>query len=391
MNSKAKAKKLVFYSHFLIYFTLFCTFEPKIFTQNIYTSLFWGLLNCFLFAFYLFQHLSLNKRFSTCATIWFCYRIYILLTSFLNLNFSDIDSWGLITIGVFNLIFLFDFTKKEDTLTLITATENYLCLLLLINAFTLLFFPRGLITSSDYAANDYYFLGIKNATLVFIFPAFASSLLHYHLTKNWKRMLFSLLLCLFNIFYHQITGAVIVFIIFVISAFIYYFFKFKLRFSYLILLALFIQISINIFNIQDIFSPVFEVLFQKDSTLSSRIYIWRAFKSIFSTQSIFSMLFGNGYILNFVPYNNGFWQPHSQLFSFLWQIGILGTIAFYYSIFLFSGGNSKRRYYFLQLWCFAFLIICAIETHAESIPFSFPFLCLKYITDDLKLQKRGKL
>lgn len=374
-----------------IFLMLIPVFQPKIFTQYTFTTYIFILLNlCVLF--YLFARFYKNRlKISKPCVIWIIYRVWLLLSSILNNNMSGILQWGYLSIMVVNLFLIFDLCKKDRQKQLLECIFKLSTVLLFINLITLLLYPRGIIKSDfyDVTAGDYYFLGIKTQFTTMIFPGLSSIMILYQQdkAKYKKSLIIFSIIALFNIFYKNISTAIVGLIILILLMLFQKITNLKFNSKFCIWMAIIFQILLVFFNIQVLFSSFMTNVLHKDATLSSRTYIWQNAKELLKSEDIPSLMLGNGVVKHnaVVYYSGNYWQPHNQLLVWLYCSGILGTlyILYFFNLLLKRQNNQETSalYNINIIICLTIMLLSVTEVYFDTAICYVPFLITYYMTN----------
>lgn len=389
--------KLLNKKNFMMIIMLIPIFQPKLFTQYNSTTLLYIVFNMLELAYFLiyFCFGKVNKYVHWPVIAWIFYRMYIMLIMICTGNYGGILQWGYLSLMVLNLIFICEYGSRRDIKALLRGISYIGILLLFLNFITLIMFKRGIIQSTFYevAEGDQYLLGIKTQFTTMMFPTIAASGALYLMEKNNKTrnlVITSVLVCFGNIFYKNISTAIIGIVIIGVMVIMRRFFKLRWNFNALFFSAIFIQILIVFFNIHKYFSFFIETYLHKDATLSSRVYIWSNAKVLISNSGIMNFLFGNGtFNLNaFVPYSGSFWQPHNQLLVWIYTTGVLGTCMIFMFLLRLGIWKIKKNevYYYLCIISFTVLFLSVSEIYFDVAVCYVPFLLLYYVG---KFYERG--
>lgn len=377
-------------------------FEPKICTQIGITTLLYILLNLVELMLFCMAIASSEKarRVNYPIVAWLIYRLYMLLIMCIMQHYSGIMQWGYLSLMIINLLFTFEYANRQNAFyQLMEAIAVLGAILLFVNYVTIIKLPRGIISAEVYymADNDYYFLGIKTQFTTMMFPTVAAAGTLFFYEKNKKNIFIfvaAIMSCLLNIFVKHIStptvGIFIIIIGFIIGSII----KIEWKSKWLFLCAILFQCGIVFFNIQVYFTKFILNVLHKDTTLSSRIYIWQSAKKILKEESFLKLLLGNGmYKLNaFVPYAGSRWQPHNQLLVWLHSSGILGTFLIILFFIKLTEGKirNKQAELFLVLICSAELFLSVSEVYFDVavcfVPFFIMFYIRKYEKNNVKNQ-----
>ena len=373
-------------------------FQPKIFTQYTVSTVIYIFLNVIELVYFIWRYSKNGKKFSQPMIGWIIYRMYMLIIMVMRRNFSGILQWGYLSLMVINLIFVFDIAKEGKEGDLVRSISLLGNILLAINFATLLIYKRGIIRSNFYnvADGDYYFLGIKTQFTTMIFPTITAAIYYYNLEKNKKSrriLVFAIILSLLNIFYKNISTAIVGGILIILFILIEKILKLKLNFKSCIIIAICIHILVVFFNIQEHFSFFIEGILNKDATLSSRVYIWHNTKELLKNESLLSLIFGNGLYNNnnFVPYAGRMWQPHNQLLLWIYSSGIVGTILIlhFFRMIIPKKYTNDFKYRFIIIMCFTILILSVTELYFDVAVCYVPYIMMYYCTNISESEKEG--
>lgn len=370
----------------IIFLLLIPIFQPKLFTQISILSNIYILLNVFAFSYLIYSIIQERGKLPLIIGIWFFYRIYLLFIGILNGNLTGIFQWGYLSIMVTSLMLIFELYGFSEFIKIIKYISLISILLLALNYFTLLKFPRGIIRSTFYEveAGDYYLLGIKTQFTTMMFPALASSGLYASIKRNFESILLfvsSILCCLLNIFNKEISTAIVGIFICLGLIGISLIFKFKYNEWVSLIAACSLHILVVFFRIQDLLASFIVKVLHKDTTMSSRVNIWDSAINLLNNQNILKLLFGNGIFKNqaFVPFGAGFWQPHNQMLALIYSSGVFGTVIFLIFIFLLLRIRTNLDgLQFLVMICMCVLFLSITEVYFD-VAFSYiPFILIFY-------------
>lgn len=384
--------------NFGIFLMLIPIFQPKIFTQYEITTYFYIIINFVLLSYLLVLYYKNEIKISKPCIVWVFYRIWLLLSGIFFNNLSGILQWGYLSIMVVNLFLIFELCEKEKQKQLLFYIFILSTILLFINLITLLIYPRGIIKSSfyDVTSNDYYFLGIKTQITTMIFPGLSSIIVLYQSDKKKYKLflVFFIIIALFNIFYKNISTAIVGLIILL---FLYGLRKItKINFSakFCIIAVVIFQLLIVFFNIQVLFSSFFVDVLHKDITFSARTYIWKNAKELIKNEEVIPFLFGNGIPERneIIFYSGDYWQPHNQLLVWIINSGIFGTLFFLYYIYMLLKNRGQQEvvsssYKNNMILCFTEMLLTVTEVYFDTAVCYVPFLIMYFMTDYMYIKK----
>ncbi len=351
--------------------------QPDIFTQFRITALLFAVFDLLIFAIYF---ISLNKRKIPKSLFWwFVIRGYLLLIMVISGNVKDFDQWGRLTILVADVILIFEkYCYQNKSNDLISAISSVGALYLLINTITICIFPKGVFSS---LFGEFYFLGTRVAFLKFVFPFVAIAYLQYIYYGSWRKFIIIVALSLYNILKFDVSTAIACMIVIVILL------TFRKRLSkfvtlkFAIIVTGLLNIAFVFLNASNWFSWIIVNLLKRSVSLTNRTMIWGlALENIFDTKAGF--IFGHGIVNNgsFISMYGVDWPPHNQLLGWLFEVGVIGTIALL--VFLSSLDKKldcTKDVYFIRTICFSILVSCISSSQLNSAGVYLCFIVLAYI------------
>ena len=366
--------------------TIIFVIQPKLFTQYTPTVLVYAVGNLVLFVIYISKYFNKLNKIPKIAFLWILFRLYILLLTLIVFHYSSLARWGYLSLQLLVMILLFEHSKTNGQFKQFFSSACFvLSVYLLINAITLIVFPRGIIPDTNVFSNgdgDYYFLGIKVNYTAYVIPAICSGILYYHLSKKIFPIVIVSVLALFNIFYAKISTGIICIIIIALLIVLRKIFNIRINLKVLLVISVVLNFLILNFHIQNYFENIIAEIFHKSSDFTGRVGIWEKAMVILKQEGIIRLFIGNGLVNDgsFVLMGGVYWPPHNQWLSLLYDVGIIGTIFFVYFLSSFDKYkcNSNLRFYMLSL-CAAVLIGTVTMQYFSMAPIYFCFLALYYI------------
>lgn len=273
--------------------------------------------------FYIKNRKIYNQKF------FFFYLSYFILLCIVTLiKNGDITSFIMSASKFIMMFLLYNYCVVKYKKTFLKSNLIYFTILLLINLITIVLYPKGLyINAAEAWAN--WFLGYKNAFILYIIPAILMS--HYLDILNDKKItmhtIFIIIISLVTtLLIDSSTGIVGIAILLLGIIFSNKISKIKIfNFKNILIVYLILFFAIIIFRMQDIFSVVIEDILHRDLNFTNRIYIWdTAIKYIKE-----SFIFGYGFetsAIRVIKFN--YLQAvtcHNQLLDLLYQSGIVGV------------------------------------------------------------------
>ena len=377
-----------------IFICLIPMFQPKIFTQLSLSTNLYILLNIGELIFFSIKAFKENLKLSKPFILWIIYRMMLFSLMLIKAEFSGILQWGYLTIMVTNLFWVFEFYHKKPE-NLLISIFRIGSILLFINIISIMIFPRGIIRSTfwDLEDGDYYFLGIKTQFTTFIFPTLTAILILYknNKYKYRKSLIFFIICALLNIFLKNISTAIVGVIILVVMLLFERTSRIKLNYKTYLLGAIIFQFAVVFFNFQNLFSSLISTLFNKDASLSARVYIWDNAKYLLKNQSLIWSILGNGIVKHneFVWFNGSYWQPHNQLLAWLYSGGIIGTllIIYFFSTLMKNKLNQNYQYRVALIVCFLQLLLSVTEVYFDTAVCYVSFLIVYYLFNKRAYEK----
>ena len=366
----------------LSFVLLLLLFEPNIFVK--YTLINGIYIFGAVISFFIILIIYIRKRVQISKILIpiIAWRVSALITTIVAKN-GDVLKCGYQSLILISLFMYAGLYAKNDN---IDEFINYLMKLfgiyLIINLITYIYFPKGLYDTGTHT--QLYFLGIRTRFTEYAIAEILLAYLNYRMKKiGFIKLVFYIAISTANIILPSVatamTGVLLIVLNYIILGRIFVG-KENYSFKSLFFISLGIVILIVFFRIQNVFSFLIVDVLHKSLTLTNRIYIWdNAF--IFIKKG--NLLFGNGYVNdgNFIPYGVRVWQAHNQLLQLLYEVGIIGTLAFYYSIFQ-SFEKIKRKIdkndILIVSVLFAFLIMMTTEIYSYYIAFYVVVICCFY-------------
>lgn len=372
-------KKYNIFSNLYMLLMILFLFEPNIFVK--YSSINYLYIGGAVLSLITIILLLIKKSIKPKKPIIFVI-IWKLIALFTTIIYSgDILKCGYQSVVLITLVLYAEYfyeTKRIDVFLgkLNTIFNVYLT----INFITYLLYPTGIYAE----AHNLYFLGIRTRFTEYAFAAIVTAISCYKCKKISKfSLVYTIIVCVLNIILPNIGTAYVGIIIALLSYIILngiFLKKKNTKFGrYIVLGSLIATILIVFFRIQDIFSVIIVNLLHKDLTLTERTLIWdRTIPIIKSSHYIL----GNGYSNdgNFVLFGNGLWQAHNQLLQLLYEVGFIGTFAFYnYILASFSITKKNTKYMNLIIaFAVAILIMMITEIYSYYLPTFVIFIILYY-------------
>lgn len=378
--------------YYLIYtIFLLIAIQPKIFTQYTISAYIYAALNLLLLLYFTFQYIYNKYKIEKIILVWTLFRLLYLIAMLVNVNIKDIDQWGVITVMVYNLIFIFLDAKRNIKLDVLVKCMSYIGIVYLgINILSLLMYTNGIIPSNllyDNGDGDMYFLGIKTTFTPYILAFNCVSFVYSLLFKRKIVPLVIIIESIFTVIYTKLsTGTLCLFMFYIMYIMLH---RFKLNKKVLIGFVIAI-ISINIilvvFQRTEIFSFIIVDILQKDLSMTNRTEIWKNGVNVISNSGVFQQLFGHG-IFNggsFILLTSGsYWPAHNTLLQYIYEVGYIGIAFFYFMILYFDNGiyNKYRTSCVLMLMV---VLVASLSSLVFEVAITYVVLILLNISNDFE-------
>lgn len=338
--------------------------EPQLLTYNYYIDSMFKFGKIIIFIFVIFYLLSSigKRKFGKETAALLVYELVLLISTIVNgLSIYYCILYGMTFISITVL------TEREMR----RNTTNCIKTLLIIFTIFVIIHILTYICNFSYAANgtQYYFLGLRTRTTDSVVIIIACAFLLYSLKKIkfFITLVFLLIGLMAELIFSVSTGLTGLGIILVV------YFGIKIGVlrkifenkNIIIILAIAV-ILVVIFRVQDVFNPIFEVLFNKGADLSYRTYIWdNAIKEYI--KSPLSIIIGNGVteLGEWVPFGGRMWQSHDQYLQVLLDGGFIALGAFIIMFVKWVQTILKYRNTKIAAFSSAFLVGYALIMIAE--------------------------
>lgn len=315
--------------------------------------------------------------------------IGITLVMYVSRYLNDYSIWNIVIvrnlmselmlINLFTVCFVKNFWRK------LKIVDYVLTLYVIINFFSLLLFPSGII-QDDYGYSV-WFLGGKNMIIRTLIPAIiVNGMCTYHIVGHMTlKSLLLFLICLLSIFLSGFSSTSFIVTLIMGLGLFYSVINTSIKVvnPFTVLLTfIFLNVLIIFFNFQDSFSNYIERYFDKDSSLSGRVAIWE----YVIYKILNSPFIGYGYhtveewrdILVYSIVDTAA-HPHNYFLYIVLQGGLLVFVLFVLLFYMLSKCgkyySNKNFYFFLTLMYIAFFIEGTTES-ITSAPLMFPMLGL---------------
>lgn len=350
-------KKSIFSSKFIYYLLIFPIIEPDYFKYYEFTdNIFIGLKFLVLLTVTIYMILY-RRRIPLFSKHLLLYILGFFLVTLINKQdlFYVLKKF----IEIFLIVLIFEIGYSNIKNKILIVFFKYLFILIVINFLLLIIFPNGLVLELMSSDNyKMYFLSIKNGLINWIGLEFIIGLILLTIDKKNKTFKTAfhifILISIYTIF---VTGSSTGIIILSILLF-YYLINNKINFSISIksilpMLIIFF-ILIVFFRIGDYFSPIFEFLFNKDSTFTGRTNLWDQSLIIFSNNPVFGTGIREISLINY--YGRSF-TSHNLVLEILMTGGIFQLLFFFDIIYVITKGNNNIMNYKLKnTLTFAFVV-----------------------------------
>ena len=297
-----------------------------------------------------------------------------------------------------SLINLFMFSLKDDLYGKLKALNIVFIIFIIINTVTIILYPTGWYASTTYTAN--WFLGYKNVIIRTLLPALTiNGIISYH-ERGRLSLQFIILYFVSLITVTFVLSANSLIMIVVFGLLVFYrpivskFIDHKLSLFFAFFIPSTISVLVVFFNFQENFSYFLENYLDRNSTLTSRTYIWEFVLMKIAA----SPIFGYGY------HSAGEWKevfeffdrfdishPHNFLLYNFVQGGLLYFILYTLLLFIISRVIRDRKAsgeMFIILSMYWTFFVGGIAESLTECPLMFPMLGLIYTIYESKKSKK---
>lgn len=309
-------------------------FEPNIFVKfPVFNYLYIaGGVYCFAYCTYIYY--VRNIPISKLLVLFVIQRVILFFPTII--YEGDILKWGYQSIIIISIFMLSNLCLKDNSKKYISNIKKIFILLLFINIFLYIKYPKGLYSQVE----GLNFLGIRTRFTDYAFPAIAFVILDSKLNKtSMINTILSITIILLNIVLPSISTAIVGIACFTLM----YLFGTRLKvckYTYISILFFIFNFLIVQLRIQSKFEEIFIYLFNKSATLTGRTEIWDlSYDYIFD-----KILFGHGMVNdgNFVLWHGDLWQSHNQILQILYDGGIISFFIII-AIIIELGRNIRKN------------------------------------------------
>ncbi|MGN1372254.1 MAG: O-antigen ligase family protein [Candidatus Coprovivens sp.] len=378
---------------FFIIFTFLVLLMPEPLKKIPLLYNLYALFNLVFFIIYMaiFLLKKRKKNIERFELVMILYFIYFLLLSILKNNSSMYNY--LIIINQLTLCLVVFVSGENKIKEVIQAIVYITTIYIIINAITLYLFPMGIFSSYTSYGNEVYswLLGSKNPCSRYIVISLCIRFCYKNYYYNNKYSFFDFIISLISIIsiikLKSTTGLIsigfmIILIIFTQKIKI----PQKINYFTIFLLGGLLSYLLIEFNIQNLFKYIIENVFQKNVTLSDRIYIWKQTKYYISQNLIFGYGYETDKIMSYKLLGN---HPHNYYLFILYSTGVIGLCLI---TILFREMSKKCKSTFqtkVGLILFFSLIIMGLTESLTSTPLMYlSFAIIYYLNKNVK-EKEG--
>lgn len=281
---------------------------------------------CFVIYMTIFILKKKKEKMELFELIMILYFIYFLILSILKRNSSMYNY--LIIINQLTLC-LVVFASGEDKIKEVIQTIVFITTIyIIINAITLYLFPKGIFSSyTSYGTEVYsWLLGSKNPCSRYIAIALCIRFCYKNYYYNNKYSFFDFIISLISIIsiikLKSTTGLISIGLMIILITFTK---KIKIpkqiNYFTIFLIGGLLSYLLIEFNFQNLFKDIIENIFQKDVSLSDRVYIWKQTKNYILQNPLWGYGYETDKIMSYKLLGN---HPHNYYLFILYSTGIIG-------------------------------------------------------------------
>lgn len=396
-------KNLIFKnkSRFTIIFTLFIMaifFPPKLFENlPIYRYIRLTQTGLSILSVLLLLRVRKINKFIILTFIYFA--LFFISTFLGGKGYEMYIAHATSTIGVVVLLFyLFRLSKSS----FIKSIKYYSLYILFLHAILILLYRDGVIVTEvgQGISKGIHIFGESNQSTIIVIMCYLSIILTKDITSKGDNLLIflSTILVVFSIFLISSSngkiGLVCLFLGFVAIELldilkIDIFRKNKENWAIgLVIAFLVVNILMTVVKVQNLFSPIIEILFKKDATLSSRTLIWDEAKNLIKSNPILGYGAIEGRYIYILEYRH-YYDAHNFFLETLLRGG--GLLLLSYSSLLYISIKTSLNNYFrdMKYKSVLFIMVLIIMSLSEVYTLNVVFFIL-YIPYLLSLRKDNK-
>lgn len=390
LNKSVSKKDILIFLIVFISFAINIT-SPYLQTFNLVDTIYRLLqVSCFFFTILFFR--KFDKIFVLMTMYYLIYFISTMLNG--GSQFAGIIRAYIVS---FNLLVLMNYYISRNPKVYFKSASCFFSILIIIEIITMLLYPDGLYYANN--INPHYFLGHRNNTIEYLFPAiafvFCSSIINNN--KSKKSYLF-LIVCIMCVFYTWSANSIVALLLTTIVIFFNKkFVKKIINYWNAFCASVAMFFAFIIFKIQDMFSWVISGILHRSLTFTGRTQIWE--KSIFYIKK--SIIYGYGNETPILKSSKIIHMNscHNYFLDFLYSGGIIMLIVILLIVY-FTGKKisayieydnlkiKKITHILSGILAGYFIIWFATPVHLNSISYMFLIFSLMYNLKNLKLEEK---
>lgn len=282
-----------------------------------------------IFLLFLIKKKQLNKF----SLLWVFFEIWIIIMTILNkgnIIYAFFQGLSIISIAILFQMYI------DQIGSLLKNIYRVLSFFVLINFFTIIFFPNGMYTTGvTNLATENWFLGFKNEQTPYFLTLVGIMLILSEVEKyNKKKILMLIVVILSAIIIKSSTLIVGLFILLILALFPFIRRNYQLfNISSYIVTSLFLFIAIPIFRLQNIFSYIIINMLNKDVNFTNRTVIWDTTLNYIKFKPISGFGEQIPKIRNLMYNSFSVVSSHNQIMEYLYTGGILLIIIYLFILF----------------------------------------------------------
>ncbi|MDT2370758.1 O-antigen ligase family protein [Enterococcus faecium] len=284
-----------------------------------------------IFFGYAFLNITTKKKLSAMTIVLIILSVWMIITTYVNKP----DAFTIVvfnSVRVIAICLLFEYYQRNINI-LLKGCSNFFYLMVFINFITVIVtYPNGIYTRTDGRAG--YFMGFRNAFILYFLPALLFALLEFSKKKGYKKFYLIYVLCIIPIILEKSTTTLIALII---MFFVFLLIQFRDRAKsttkikrFPLITTLLIYLVLNIIILSSSFIAnipfvkyIIENIMGKTLNFTGRTIIWQtAFKMIANKPW---MGYGIG---NNVLYFNDYWYGHNEIVEYMLEGGLIALAIF---------------------------------------------------------------
>lgn len=313
--------------YLFLYISFILILEPNIFVKFTFINYIFILGIILIFLYLFFKEVLIKQKVSSLLLSLIIFRLSFGIQTII--NNGDIMRWGYWSLNTITICLMFEYYSKSID-KLLKILYNILLVYLIINYFSFMLYPEGII-------DELYFLGIRTRFTDIIFTLLPVSC-YLDIKKYGKlgsRTVVATLLSILHIVHFWIAtaliGLIVLLILFFLSIYQHDLLIRKLSLPFTMIMSIILTIVLIYAVNNSVYIWFIEGVLGKSLTLSGRIPLWLEAYDVWLNSPLlgYGMSDNGNFILSFYRGDLVYRQSHNQWLQLLHDGGIVCLLAFY--------------------------------------------------------------